>query len=666
MNRHSGRPCSTVRMRRSSVMQMLAIVALAVILPPSLSAAQVQSTTGEFPELKDMPFSDRLRRIDERPEPGRSSPSDSTDFPRLDDRLPTNPDEMAPDESRSLPPQPTDLPPDAPAGIDRSHIDWTVQRVSAVDLEVGREWRFEHGSATMTPAEESDYADLIRLALNRRRLITAGIPDDVGAESAWQSAFYRYEQVRRQAWAQGNLTLSGRVTLQQDPFSGQNETLVSPLDQNFTAPGQARYSLLQDMLTHPGEFTGRPVVLYGIFTPSGAVRVAASGALEGEESEFAVQRGAFRSLSRPGSIAVVDAMGFRSSVESVNSTAWPVTPRRDMPVLLKGWFVKLWGTSPLLFAESLKVLSPIPWRNEILDNVTNRRRLTSDESWLYHETLRQLQVTSLTAQRELAREQQLARMKQLRAELQVQVIADRQQLEDQFQRETASGADKNDSQQRLEDGLRRLQRQLAARDARFAGWLKQPTRFPLFVDAFQNPDYWQGRLLTLRGHVRRVMTHPGDPQLFQGRPLHELWLFTEDSQHIPTVVVCPTLPRDFPTGAEIVDSVQVTGCFFKTYVYKAQNETRVAPLLLAGHIEWLPTASQVLSLVRDGQLPADSPLAAQAREKDTDRPEDLLVLLTAALALLVAMTVWSRVQRDRRERQRVLRLVDEPATFRQT
>ena len=123
MNRHSGRPCSTVRMRRSSVMQMLAIVALAVILPPSLSAAQVQSTTDEFPELEGMPFSDRLRRIDERPEPGRSSPSDSTDFPRLNDRLPTNPDEMAPDESRSLPPQPTDLPPDAPAGIDRSHID---------------------------------------------------------------------------------------------------------------------------------------------------------------------------------------------------------------------------------------------------------------------------------------------------------------------------------------------------------------------------------------------------------------------------------------------------------------------------------------------------------------------------------------------------------------
>ncbi|MFM7866220.1 MAG: hypothetical protein ACKPHU_18570, partial [Planctomycetaceae bacterium] len=328
-------------------------------------------------------------------------------------------------------------------------------------------------------------------------------------------------------------------------------------------------------------------------------------------------------------------------------------------------FVKLWGTSPLIFAESLKVLSPIPWRSEILDNVVNRRRLTSDESWLYYETLRQLQVTSLPAQRELAAEQQLARMQQLRSELQLRIVADRQSLEEQHQRERAGGAAAEDCQRRLDEGLRRLQRQLNARDARFAGWLKQPSRFPLFVDIFQNPDYWQGRLLTLRGHVRRVMTHAGDPQLFQGQPLHELWLFTEDSQHIPTVVVCPTLPRDFPAGAEVIDSVQVTGCFFKTYVYRAQSETRVAPLLLAGHIEWTPTASQVLSLVRDGDLPADSPLAAQARQKDSERPGDLLVLLTAVLAVLVAMTVWSRVQRDRRERQRVLRLVDEPATFRQ-
>jgi hypothetical protein len=41
-------------------------------------------------------------------------------------------------------------------------------------------------------------------------------------------------------------------------------------------------------------------------------------------------------------------------------------------------------------------------------------------------------------------------------------------------------------------------------------------------------------------------------------------------------------------------------------------------------------------------------------------------MLTAVLAVLVAMAVWSRVQRDRRERSRVLRLVDEPADFRQT
>lgn len=653
MNRQSGSTGSKVRVPCGRMVLFLTGFLLASLWSQASRLARAQSAGDDFPSLNNLPFSDRLRDADE-------------DLPPLDDRMPADSPDRFSDGNRPLSPQPSDADPDALSGIDRSQLDWTIQRVSAVDLEVGRDWRFEHGTAGMTPDEESAYADLIRLAINRRRLITAGIPDEVGAESAWQSAFYRYEQVRRQAWVQGNLTLSGRVSLQRDPFSGEDGALVSPLDQSFAAPGQARYSLLQDLMTHPGEFTGRPVVLYGIFTPSGTVRVSASGALEGEASEIAVQRGAFRSLSRPGSIAVVDAMGFRSAGQSESSTAWPVTPRRDLPVLLKGWFVKLWGTSPLIFAESLKVLSPIPWRSEILDNVANRRRLTADESWLYHETLRQLQVTSLPAQRELAAEQQLARMQQLRAELQLRIVADRQALEERYQRERAGGAAAEVSQRSLDDGLRRLQRQLNARDARFAAWLQQPSKFPLFVDIFQNPDYWQGRLLTLRGHVRRVMTHAGDPQLFQGQPLHELWLFTEDSQHIPTVVVCPTLPRDFPVGAEVIDSVQVTGCFFKTYVYRAQSETRVAPLLLAGHIEWTPTASQVLSLVRDGDIPADSPLAAQARQNDPERPGDLLVLLTAVLSVLVAMTVWSRVQRDRRERQRVLRLVDEPATFRQT
>lgn len=644
------------------------LVASGVVLLPTVVRAQ--SDSDEFPPLDRMPFSDRLPGSADRQDPARPFPRDNDpDAPLLDDRLPRDPrDPMDQplDDDPAMSPLPVPATPEAIAGIDRTHLDWTIQRVSAVDLEVGRSWSFEHGAASMTSAEESDYAELIRMAVNRRRLITTGVADGVGSESVWQSAFYRFEQVRRQAWAQGNLTLGGRMAIQRDPFSGQADALVSPLDQTYSADNQQRYSLLQDLATHPGEFTGRPVVLYGIFTPSGSVRIAANGALEGEESEFIVQRGAFRSLSRPGSIAVVDAVGFRSAVQPGISTAWPVAARRDMPVLLKGWFVKLWGTSPLIFAESLKVLSPLPWREEIQLQVQNRRRLTADESWLYHETLRQLQVTSLPAQQEVAREQQLLRMTQLRAELQLRIVSDRQKMEEQFQRERAAGADQRISQQRLAEGQRRLERQRAARDARFAGWLAKPERFPLFVDLFQNPDYWQGRLLTLRGHVRRVMTHAGDPQLFHGQPLHELWLFTEDSQHIPTVVVCPLLPRDFPVNADLIDSVEVTGCFFKQYVYRSQTETRVAPLLLAGHIAWKPTAAQVLSLVRDGDLPADSPLAAQARAQDADQPGDLIVMLTAVLAVLVAMTVWSRVQRDRRERSRVLRLVDETADFRQT
>ena len=43
-----------------------------------------------------------------------------------------------------------------------------------------------------------------------------------------------------------------------------------------------------------------------------------------------------------------------------------------------------------------------------------------------------------------------------------------------------------------------------------------------------------------------------------------------------------------------------------------------------------------------------------------------MVLLLGFVTLLVAMTIWGRVQRDRRERRRILSVVDERPDFRQT
>jgi hypothetical protein len=165
--------------------------------------------------------------------------------------------------------------------------------------------------------------------------------------------------------------------------------------------------------------------------------------------------------------------------------------------------------------------------------------------------------------------------------------------------------------------------------------------------------------------VRRVTTYSGDSTLFNGQPLHELWLFTDDSQQNPAVIVTPSLPRDFPVSAEIVDSVTVTGCFFKMYVYRSQQDNRLAPLLLAGHVSWTPTADQVLSLAKNGHLPAGSPLVTTAKSQSRSI-NDTMVLVLGFLTLLMAMTAWGRVQRDRRERRRLMSLVDERPDFRQT
>ncbi|MFN9977924.1 MAG: hypothetical protein ACK58T_49260, partial [Phycisphaerae bacterium] len=135
-------------------------------------------------------------------------------------------------------------------------------------------------------------------------------------------------------------------------------------------------------------------------------------------------------------------------------------------------------------------------------------------------------------------------------------------------------------------------------------YLDDPSQFPTYVDVFQNASEWQGSLVSLRGHVRHVVSYPADEKMFPGQMLHELWLFTDDSQHNPAVIVTPTLPADFPTNADVVDRVFVTGCFFKMYVYRADKVHRVAPLILAGRVHWLPTDAQIRTLAKQGALPA--------------------------------------------------------------
>ncbi len=542
-------------------------------------------------------------------------------------------------------------------------FDWSLQPVTLADLEVGHPWAFEHTKPNLSEAETEDYVRLIRAVKDRKASIGLYLPDDVNINSAWESAFYRFAEARRQAWLNGAVLLHPAHSELANPFDA---AVVSTTDDIGEPANLTSYSLTADMRSHPSDFVGRPVVLYGLFTPSVINQLQAKQTLEGEKSVYNLQRGFLRNLSDTANIALVDAeayVDYDSQQKAIE--AWPVDQRISYPVLIKGWFVKTMGGQPLVYCDVVRVLTPRPYDEYIRDNVRSRRRVSDDESWLYYETLRQLQITSSVIQAGLALADQQLRVESLMHEVREKGNADRTLLQNSLRNGTPGDID-TEHNKTLQAQLTRLERQLNQRLNRYREYQQQPDEFPMFVDVFQHPDRWQGHLVTLRGHVRRVTSHEGDPGLFNGQPLHELWLFTDDSQHNPTVIVTPSLPHEFPRNADVVDSVTVTGCLFKMYVYRSQDENRIAPLLLAGRIEWNPTSDQILKLADGGHFAQGSRLLASAKANSGRSVSDTVLLLFGVVTLLATMTVWGRVQRDRREHQRLMRLVDERPDFRQT
>jgi len=642
-----------------SLRTLLVPVALVILLTP-IVADERSSRPGagaaesdDFPEFKLEPLL-----------PGRDS--SATPLPPVrNDRTPLRDDRSLPLRDPFPPADPlrtdnlTDPALHARDATFADGFDWSIQPVTMADLEVGHPWAFEHTKPNLSEAEMEDYVRLIRAVNDRKTSIGFYLPDDVNIKSAWESAFYRFADARRQAWLNGTLLIQPADSGLSNPFDAATDHIVEPANLKS-------YSLTADMQSHPSDFVGRPVVLYGLFTPSVINQLQAKQTLGDEKSVYKLQRGFLRNLSDTANIALVDAesyVDYDSQKKEIDS--WPVGQRISYPVLIKGWFVKRMGEQPLVYCDVVRVLTPRPYDEYIRDNVRSRRRVSDSESWLYYETLRQLQITSAKIQTGLALADQQLRVETLMREVREKETADITLLQNALRNGTLGDPDPQHNRT-FQARLTRLERQLDQRLNRYREYQQQPDRFPMFVDIFQHPDRWQGHLVTLRGHVRRVTSHEGDPSLFNGQPLHELWLFTDDSQHNPTVIVTPSLPDEFPRNADVVDSVTVTGCLFKMYVYKSQDENRIAPLLLAGRIEWNPTNDQILALGEGGHFVQGSRLLATAKANSGRPVSDTMLLLFGFVSLLATMTVWGRVQRDRREHQRLMRLVDERPDFRQT
>ncbi|WP_339731307.1 hypothetical protein [uncultured Gimesia sp.] len=173
-------------------------------------------------------------------------------------------------------------------------------------------------------------------------------------------------------------------------------------------------------------------------------------------------------------------------------------------------------------------------------------------------------------------------------------------------------------------------------------------KLPVFPDIFKNSNRYKGRLVTLTGRVRKLIHYPAEKNDYGIKTLYEAWLFTDDSQQNPTVVICTEVPPELkdglPQGTDVIDHVTVTGYLFKMYVYNAQDTTRVAPLILTGQLEWTPQivderGSQLFSQILAGSL---------------------IILIVG-----VAFAMWKASQKDKQFRETRLPTSDDPVSFNQ-
>ena len=552
-------------------------------------------------------------------------------------------------------------------------FDWTQHSTSIADLKFASAVQFQHGVEFLTTAEEFAYLNLIDSIADQRRLlvqqtsdksIEAGDRVSRAGVAAWEQAFYEYSEARRRAWENGNLR-SRRLPTElpdglPDPFRPKDIS-----SGQLTAGSDARFEMLDDIARFPEEYVGRPIVLYGRFTAESIVRIAPD-----QTSSIAIERRIPEPEARKevrllrGSLTSFDGLQPRALVD----TGGLLTPQRGrlpydewpddvaVPVMVKGWVVKKMGGRPLIYCETMRQISPIPHYDLVRQNSVDKQRLRDEETWLYYETLRQLELTSTQQQRKVADDVLLQRIGDLMREVNSKTVHELARLGERLK--SGSLDEANYRRQKVA-----LQRQLNYRIGRYRQYREDPESFQTYVDLFQFPDVWHGHLVTLEGHVRHIVTYSGDEKLFNGRRLYELWLFTDDSQHNPAVIVTPNLPTGFPLEADVLDRVKVTGCFFKRYVYGSQDTDRIAPLILAGTVRWEPTIDQVQALVAAGHLSEDSPQAKRAATNAGTGLGDSAMIFVSFFVVLTLMILWGRNQREERDRIRLRKRVSVAPEF---
>lgn len=139
----------------------------------------------------------------------------------------------------------------------------------------------------------------------------------------------------------------------------------------------------------------------------------------------------------------------------------------------------------------------------------------------------------------------------------------------------------------LEDLSRRPLAQLQAASSGTVG----------FLQLYQQPDEYRGQLVTVKGLTRLGYYREAPENSFGIDGYYVFWLKPLGGNS-PIVVYSLEVPEGFPDvratesrgrQSELEEEVEFTGYFFKRWAYRAQDGTRLAPLLLARCPKWTPS-----------------------------------------------------------------------------
>lgn len=111
-----------------------------------------------------------------------------------------------------------------------------------------------------------------------------------------------------------------------------------------------------------------------------------------------------------------------------------------------------------------------------------------------------------------------------------------------------------------------------------------------YVQLFEQANTYRGELVTLKGIVRWAHEIEAVPNEYGLEYYYQVWLEPDD-QPEPVCFYVLDLPLNFPLGQELGEKVTLHGVFFKRWVYRARQDMRITPLLLARTLHWEGTAT---------------------------------------------------------------------------